>query len=133
MSPRTPKSRIIQKAPNFSGFKPFGIMGKQGKAVQLLLEEYEAIKLCDYELFTQEEAAAFMKVSRPTFTRVYERARRKIARAMVETSAIHIGGGKSVVESTWFQCENCKISFSMPDSGPCNCPLCGRPEIKEIL
>ena len=132
MSPRTPKSRSIQRAPNFSGFKPFGVMGKQGGEIQLLLEEYEAIKLCDYELLTQAEAAILMNVSRPTFTRVYESARRKIAKALVETSTILITGGKAIIDSKWYRCISCQVSFSISGPGNIACPLCNSIQITEF-
>lgn len=132
MSPRTPKIRSIQRAPNFSGFKPVGVMGKQGKEMQLLLEEYEALKLCDYELLTQAEAAIYMNISRPTFTRVYESARRKIARALVETSPVIINGGRSQVDIKWYKCEHCRISFSVHNPDHLYCPLCKSDNITDF-
>jgi uncharacterized protein len=121
---RTKKHRLIQKAPNFSGFKPFGVQKANDLAVSLNFEEYESIKLCDYELLTHAEAAALMNVSRPTFTRVYESARRKIAKAFVEVSAICFEGGKVVFDSLWNKCDNCKITFTVPEGKLQECPLC---------
>ena len=57
------------------GYKPFGIPRRELDSVTLLFEEYEAIKLADYENLTQEEAALKMNISRPTFTRLYDKAR----------------------------------------------------------
>jgi len=83
--------------------------------ISINFEEYEAINLCDYEFLTQAEAAKLMKVSRPTFTRIYESVRRKIAKAFVEGSCIHFEGG-NVSIADWFKCHECKITFTLPEN-----------------
>jgi len=82
--PRRKRLRKIVSPPGFRGYKPYGHRHGQEKEVDLLYEEYEAIKLADYDLMNQEEASKLMGVSRATFARVYESARRKIALALVE-------------------------------------------------
>ncbi len=89
------------------GFKPFGIPMRELESVDLLYEEYEALRLADYENLTQEEAAKKMDISRPTFTRLYEKARKSIAKAFVEGKAIIIRGGTYVSEDYWYRCDNC--------------------------
>ena len=42
------------------GFKPFGIPMRELGSVDLLFEEFEALRLADYENLTQEEAAVKM-------------------------------------------------------------------------
>jgi len=121
---RTKKHRLVQKAPNFSGFKPFGVQKVNDAEISLNFEEYEAVKLCDYELLTHAEASVLMNVSRPTFTRVYESARRKIAKAFVEASAICFEGGKVVFDTLWYKCDNCKITFTISEGKLQECPLC---------
>ena len=71
-------------APCFGGFKPFGVLNEKQGRVMINIEEYEALKFCDYEHLTQLEAAELMNISRPTFTRIYESVRSKIARAFIE-------------------------------------------------
>ncbi len=110
-------------APHFSGFKPQGVQCKIGEDVCINFEEYEAIKLCDYELLTQAEAAILMNVSRPTFTRIYESVRRKIAKAFVEGSSIHFEGG-NVAIGNWYKCTLCKITFTLPENADKCCPFC---------
>lgn len=121
---RTKKSRVIQRAPSFSGFRPFGIQTSSGEEVVLHLEEYESIKLCDYDHLTHEQAAKAMNVSRPTFTRVYQSARNKIARAFAEASAILLEGGHSIVGINWYSCSGCEISFSCVTDDQPACPFC---------
>jgi predicted DNA-binding protein (UPF0251 family) len=66
--------------------------------VSLAVEELEAVRLKDLEGLDQEKAAATMNVSQPTFHRVLESARRKIADALVGGKAIKIEGGEYVVK-----------------------------------
>lgn len=59
----------------------------------MTLDEFEAVRLADLGGLYQEEAAAQMKVSRPTFSRIVEAAHRKIADALVHGKALRIEGG----------------------------------------
>jgi uncharacterized protein len=120
---RTKKNRLIQMAPHFCGFKPQGVQCKSGSEVFINFEEYEALNLCDYELLTQAEAARMMNISRPTFTRIYESVRRKIAKAFVEGSCINFSGG-NVDFASWFKCDHCKITFTLPENSTKICPFC---------
>jgi predicted DNA-binding protein (UPF0251 family) len=89
------------------GYKPFGIPMRELEAVDLLYEEYEALRLADYENLTQEEAAKKMNISRPTFTRLYDKARKSIAKAFVEGKAIIIRGGTYITDDYWYRCDDC--------------------------
>jgi predicted DNA-binding protein (UPF0251 family) len=120
---RNKKDRLIQMAPNFTGFKPYGVQCKAGPEVSISFEEYEALNLCDYELLNQSEAAKLMKISRPTFTRIYESVRRKIAKAFIEGSSIHFENGNSII-SGWYKCSNCEITFTLSDNADKCCPVC---------
>lgn len=120
---RNKKNRIIQMAPHFSGFKPTGLQCAEGAEVVLKFEEYEAINLCDYELLTQAEAAKLMQVSRPTFTRIYESARRSISKALIEGSAIRFDIGNATSDD-WYKCKKCEINFSTHEGSDGTCPLC---------
>ena len=63
------------------------------EAVELTVEEYEALRLMDYLGLNQEEAAAQMGVARTTVQRIYAQARRKLAVFLVEGRPLQIGGG----------------------------------------
>jgi predicted DNA-binding protein (UPF0251 family) len=103
------------------GFKPFGIPMADLEPVILLYEEYESIRLSDYEGLTQEQSAERMNVSRPTFTRIYEKARRTIAQAFVEGKAIFIEGGNYHTDDCWYKCENCmKLNISKEETHSCH-------------
>jgi uncharacterized protein len=120
---RTKKDRLIQMAPDFNGFDPQGVKCRHQEDVMISFEEYEALNLCDYELMKQSEAATLMNISRPTFTRIYESVRRKIAKAFIEGRSIRFDIGNSAI-TEWHKCSNCKISFTITDPSAIRCPLC---------
>ena len=97
MSPRKKILRKILNPPIIKGFKPYGI-GTERKnpgQVNLLYEEYEALRLSDYDGLKHHQASVIMGVSRPTFTRIYASALQKVAKAFVEGKQITIEGGIS--------------------------------------
>ena len=89
------------------GFKPYGIQSLKGIAVKLKYEEYESIKQVVYNNLSQDAAAMQMKVSRPTLTRIYNKALKNIAKALVEGRAIEIVGGNYSLCSDWYRCKKC--------------------------
>lgn len=136
MSPRKIVLRKISSPPTIKGFKPYGGAEtmESVEKVMLQIEEYEAIKMCDYDQITHCEAAQLMGVSRPTFTRIYSIARQKMAKAMVEGLQICIEGGKIYFDSDWFQCQGCPAIFNNPqmDPSPVFCPICGSKGIERF-
>ncbi len=102
--------------------------------INLLYEEYEALKLSDFDHYTHQEASVFMEVSRPTFTRIYSSALQKIAQAFVEGRGITIEGGHVYFDSTWYYCDTCSSRFNNPfiEETPQKCPLCGSWKIKDL-
>src|ERR1035437_5521405 len=104
MSPRPLRLRKISNPPIISGFRPYGNhkTDKKPEVIFLYLEEYEALRLCDYNMFNHHQAAETMDISRPTLTRIYARARQKIAEALVLGKQIIIEGGKIYFDSEWF-------------------------------
>jgi len=105
--PNRKKLRKVNLPPTIEGFKPIGIPMRNIEHLPLLFEEYEAIRLVDYENLTHEEASKVMNVSRPTFTRIYDKARKTIARAFVEGKAIIIEGGNFTTDNLWYRCRHC--------------------------
>ena len=97
--PRKPKCRNVSFIPGVTYFKPPGIPLKQLKEEQLRVEEIEAIRLKDYEGWEQETCAKSMGISRPTFQRIITSAHYKVAKALIEGSAIRIEGGNYRINS----------------------------------
>jgi predicted DNA-binding protein (UPF0251 family) len=96
--------------------------------VVLSVDELEAVRLADLEGLYQDDAAARMGVSRPTFARVVAAAHRKVAEALVKGRALRIGGGPvAFVGERQFRCESCRHEWSLPfgTGRPGGCPSCG--------
>jgi predicted DNA-binding protein (UPF0251 family) len=133
MSPRPLRLRKVSNPPVISGFKPYGSKKNQvrSESIFLHLEEYEALRLCDYELLNHQQAATSMAVSRPTLTRIYSKARKKIAEALVFGKQIIIEGGKIYFDSEWYSCKSCGCFFNNPEkqSEIKECPLCRSSDI----
>lgn len=87
---RPKQNRIILESPVVSGFRPYGRCCHKRESILLKYDEYEAIRLIDYEGKLQDDAAKLMNVSRPTLTRIYAEARKKLALALVEGKHITI-------------------------------------------
>jgi len=134
MSPRPKRIRRVSNPPIISGFKPYGGTPAKGPdgSVFLYFEEYEVLRLCDFEMLNHFEASVIMDISRPTFTRIYAKARAKIAEALVTGKQIIIEGGKVYFDSEWFVCLSCGCFFNQPEvrEKPSECPLCGNRDIK---
>ncbi len=104
---RPQKSRKVCNPPKMQGFKPFGIAFCETEHILMQYDECEAIKLINYDLLSQDAAADLMEVSRPTLTRIYNNALRKIAKAFVEGKSIIIEGGNFEFDKDWYKCKNC--------------------------
>lgn len=131
--PRRKSRRKVLEPPKFSGYKPYGCKEKNGGYVELLYEEYEAIKLADYYLKNHHEACELMGISRATFARIYESARRKIAHALVETKEIKALSGNAYLDKDWFLCNDCYTRFPIiKQRSQTNCPECSSGDLEPI-
>ena len=80
--------------------------------VQMTVDEYECIRLMDFEGMTQAECAAQMQVARTTVQMIYEAARYKLSQCIVEGRPLCISGGHYEV---------CSGTGAMDACG-CRCP-----------
>lgn len=88
--------------------------------IHLPTDGWEALRLSDHEGLDQATAAVRMGISRPTFGRVLERARRTVAKALVEGAALVI----DLPDTATQECANCHGSWPGPVSLT-RCPACG--------
>jgi predicted DNA-binding protein (UPF0251 family) len=91
--PRPRKCRRIHLEPNVTYFKPIGIRKIDLDEVILTFEEFEALRLKDYEQLDQEKAANKMNISQPTFHRLIQEARKKVSDSLINGKALKIEGG----------------------------------------
>jgi predicted DNA-binding protein (UPF0251 family) len=100
--------------------------------IVLGLDELEALRLADLEGLGQEEAGKRMGVSRATFGRIVESARKKTAQALVQGAALRVeGGAVTMAGSREFACGQCGRVWHEPlgTGRPSACPQCGSENI----
>ena len=101
--------------------------------VNISIEEAEAIRLKDLEGLEQEKCAERMSISRPTFQRVLESARKKLADALLHGKAISINGGNFGLAMSRFRCikgHEWSLPFEAILAGqPGSCPACSTTDI----
>jgi len=117
--------RTIGREPVSRCFKPEGILSSDQDEVVITLDEFEALRLADFEGLYQEACAGKMNISRQTFGRIIDSARKKIAEALVHGKVLKIDGGIVSLEGGGgIQCSNCDFSLNCCRTG--NAPSCPR-------
>lgn len=91
--PRPHSCRRVAAEPGATVYKPAGIRACELEWLTLGLDEFEALRLADRDGLHHEVAAARMGISRATFGRIVESARRKVAEALCTGKALQIAGG----------------------------------------
>lgn len=131
---RPKKERIVNAPPKVLIFKPAGIPAINLERVELSIDEYEAIRLADLFGDEQERAAKKMGISRPTFTRLIESARRKVADAIINCKELVIEGGNIHFKNNIFRCLKCGhiIKVEIHRNAPAKCPSCGSINLKNM-
>jgi len=123
--PRPQFDRIVHEPPLYSHFKPTGIRGQDEKQIVLTLDEFEAFRLADQLGYTHARAADEMEISRSTFSRLIEKARKKIADFIILGGVLTIGGGAVHFRINILQCRNCGHMFKVKfDQEITVCPKC---------
>lgn len=96
--PRPISERVLGAPIAARVMKPAGIPARVLEEVVLGFDEAEAIRLADLEGLYQEAAARSMGVSRQTFGRIVETARRKVADAILNGKALRLDGGEITIK-----------------------------------
>jgi len=91
--PRPRKWRVVCCIPERTIFGPLGPGKGLSKQVIMTVDEYETIRLIDFEGMNQEKCADSMQVARTTVQRIYNEARKKIAGILVNGDILSIEGG----------------------------------------
>jgi predicted DNA-binding protein (UPF0251 family) len=134
---RPQKNRFVKFDPDISYFKPRGIPMQNLEEVRLTVDEGEAIRLADLLGLSHEEAGRRMGVSRATFGRIVQKARKTVADALINGKAINIEGGnyKIIMEARIFKCLKCHKTWEEPKGTgrPKNCPICKHDDIHRTV
>ena len=95
-SGRRKKVRYVQRMPQTVQFSPRGRAGRPDE-IELTVDQFEALKLADYQGYHQAEGAQFMRLSRPTFGRILRNARKVVADAIINSKTIRIRIGDAQI------------------------------------
>lgn len=90
----------------------------------MTVDEYETIRLIDRQGFSQEECGQYMHVARTTVQQIYNNARKKVARALVDGMILKIEGGD------YSLCDGREISC---ECGGCKKHRCGNKQEEKII
>ncbi len=93
--PRPRKYRRECCNPSANYFKPRGIPVYDLEEIILEYDELESLRLADLLGYLHEDSAAEMKISRATFGRILEIARKKVADGILNGKAIRINDEQS--------------------------------------
>jgi len=131
---RPQKSRKVSDPPKMKGFRPFGMQCCVKESLKLKYEEYESLRLVNYKMLPQDVAARQMNISRPTFTRIYNKAIKLIAKSFVEGKAIEIEGGNYQFDKDWYRCRKCyKLIEGIENHSKCKeCTAYGESELIKL-
>lgn len=84
------KKRQCRYINNEIFFKPTEIPLSELDVIKIELDEFESLRLCDYEGKNQIEAGEMMNVSRGTIQRLLESGRKKVIEALLYEKALYI-------------------------------------------
>ena len=88
------KKRRVCSKPDYCRFAPQGVSKTKKPVVNMTVDEYETIRLIDYEKLNQEECAKRMGVARTTVQAIYCNARTKLAQYLIEGRFLYVDGGE---------------------------------------
>lgn len=124
---------MINSPPLFKQFKPTAVPMSSLEKIPLELDELEAIRLADLLGMDHADAAKEMNISRPTFSRLVEGARKKTARFLVEGGALLVGGGPVHFRGNRYRCGKCgRIMEGHLQQQPGKCDSCGSQELQNM-
>jgi len=122
---RPKNNRTVHEPPIFSDFKPIGVPSTSLDTVSLTLDEFEALRLADYQSLSHQEASEEMGISRSTFTRLIEVARKKTIDFIINGRMLNIGGGNIHFRNNIIKCQGCGHMFKTKfDDTFTECPVC---------
>ena len=93
--PRPQKRRFCRRYQADRVYKPQGIPMKQISSVEIPLDQFEAMRLCDIDGLDQKVAGKKMGISRGTVQRLLYQGRKQLLEAVLRNSAIIINLKKS--------------------------------------
>jgi predicted DNA-binding protein (UPF0251 family) len=112
------KPRICREFNGRRVFVPCGIGRDDMEFLHLGLDEFEALRLCDMEGLTQEEAGTRMGVSRGTVQRLLTRGRQTLIQSLVQSRALVLGRDRDPRAAAEYLPDTVAVSRPTPLPGP---------------
>ena len=88
--PRCKKDRCCRFLDSEKIFKPRSIPFSEISLIEIFIDEFEAVRLCDHDKLSQIDASERMNISRGTVQRLLETGRYKIIDALLNNKALKI-------------------------------------------
>lgn len=84
------KRRRCRRFKNNKVYKPLATPACELEELRIYIDEFEAVRLCDYDGMDQTQAAEKMGVSRATVQRLLYAGRKKFVQAILESKILII-------------------------------------------
>lgn len=98
--------------------------------MELRADEFEALRLMDYEGLYQEECAQRMGISRPTFSRMVAEARRKVADVLLHGKRLLIATQPEATVRQEAEASALKSAASPASAEPEASPCAALPQVE---
>ena len=130
---RPKKQRVVNQPPVHRSFKPVGVPRTKLELLNLSLDEFEAIRLADHLGMDHNDASGEMEISRSTFTRLIEKAHKKISRFLIIGGQLNIDGGNIHFRTNILSCGDCDHKFNINfETHLSSCPKCGSKNLFDL-
>ncbi|MBI9100596.1 MAG: DUF134 domain-containing protein [Spirochaetaceae bacterium] len=121
---RQEKCRIVKAPPQNFNFQAVDKLISTEDVVNIRFDEFEALRLSDKLDYDHIAASKIMGISRPTFTRLLNKARQKMATFLIDGRPLQISGGAILFSQNVYCCRNCRRPFVWEQEDDPTCPSC---------
>lgn len=131
------KKRFVCHRITYNDFGPLADAAKDVKKIVLKADQLEAMRLADLEGMSQNDAAEMMNVSRQTFGRIIEEARKTVTFALINGYKLSLDyDANTEVCSRTVKCSDCGYQWSQAfaqKSDKEECPACKSTNVIKLV
>ncbi|MFX0074618.1 MAG: DUF134 domain-containing protein [Candidatus Hermodarchaeota archaeon] len=135
---RQTSTRYVKNPPSNFYFPPDNGHSTIEDFIDLTVAEFEAMRLKHYIELNQKDSAENMSVSQPTFSRILEKAHKKVTQALIEGKEIRIYGGNIGLKKGFkgYGCLNCDEEWKdelATKERKVSCPNCSSKKVYYLV